>query len=111
MRGRTSRRPRLLPRASEGARRPDAARLKFAPSDPACPASLAVSRLDGPGRHGAGGGPRGPRAGAPRRWLPSEPSACFPSLPAASSPKRLWSWRVPCTVPLGKISRWKPVRQ
>lgn len=48
---------------------------------------------------------------SPSHWLPTEPSAGFLSLPAASSPKRLWSWRVPCTVPLGKISRWKPVRQ
>lgn len=27
------------------------------------------------------------------------------------SPNLLWSCRVPCTVPLGKISSWKPVRQ
>ena len=62
-------------------------------------------------RGGGRGAVRGPQAGASSRRLPSAPSARLPSLPAASSPKRLWSWRVPCTVPLGKISRWKPVRQ
>uniref|UniRef100_M3XLY7 Uncharacterized protein n=1 Tax=Mustela putorius furo TaxID=9669 RepID=M3XLY7_MUSPF len=71
-RGRTSRRPRLLPRASEGARRPDAARLKFAPSEPSWPASLAVSRFDGPGRHRAGA------AGAARAGPEPEPQPLAP---------------------------------
>lgn len=57
------------------------------------------------------GGPAGqPRVdGSPVRGTPASLSPTTPM--ARSSPKRLWSWRVPCTVPLGKISRWKPVRQ
>lgn len=45
--------------------------------------------------------------GSPLCGPPTSPTPT----PVVSSPKRLWSWRVPCTVPLGKISRWKPVRQ
>lgn len=79
-----------------------AARLRALPPRPA---------PTGPGGHPARGGSTDPCAIAPRRRLRRTRSTRLPLLPAASSPKRLWSWRVPCTVPLGKISRWKPVRQ
>lgn len=77
------------------------------------PASSAASRLDEPRQRRAGRKRlvRRPQAAASSRRLPSAQSARLLSLPPASSPKRLWSWRVPCTVPLGKISKWKPVRQ
>lgn len=80
--------------ASEGARLPDAARLKSAPAWPACPTSLAASRLNGPGRHPPGGGPRAPKpepGAIATGSLARGPSARLPTLPAASSPNRLWS--------------------
>lgn len=105
-RGRTARRLRPLRGASRGTgghRVP--ARLRALPPrpTPTCPDGVRCRRLEG--------SPAGqPRVdGSPVRGPPASLSPTTPM--ARSSPKRLWSWRVPCTVPLGKISRWKPVRQ
>lgn len=92
-------------------RRRRAAQVRtFASCPPRVPGGLPPRLAQTALSRGRSAGPK-PEPGASSRRLPSALSARLPSLPAASSPKRLWSWRVPCTVPLGKISKWKPVRQ
>lgn len=50
-----------------------------------------------------------------RGWAKYPPTCTLrhpePRSPPCHLPKRLWSWRVPRTLPSGRICRWKPVRQ